>query len=68
MKHLLKTNLTLPDSLTRNVRAFALENNYIRITDAIRYLIGSGLHRERDRGTFLSVSTASATSSKGEAA
>lgn len=67
MNHTLKTNLTLPDTLTKGVQDFALQNNYIRITDAIRYLIGSGLRRESDRGTFLVTTSPKSKLSKGGA-
>jgi hypothetical protein len=53
MEQRLKINLTLPIFLTDNVREFASQNNYIRLTDAVRYLIGSGLRREIDRGTVI---------------
>ena len=55
MEQILKINLTLPPELGVSVRKFVAQNNYIRTTDAIRYLIGSGLRREAERGTFLSV-------------
>jgi hypothetical protein len=47
-----KINLTLPDLLADKIQEFTNQNNYIRTTDAIRYLIGSGIRREIDRGTL----------------